>query len=955
VSNDPTFLFCDASLPIEDRISDLLGRMTLEEKAAQLSSPFGAVVNVHNPPVTGWGTAVAALSSLDATPRAMARAANELQRKHVEETRLGIPVLLGEEALLGFKVRDAVVFPDAIAQAATWQPELIEEMADMIGRQMTAIGVRQALSPLADTARDPRWGRVEETYGEDPYLVGTMATAFVRGLQNADPDKPIIATLKHFIGYSASEGGRNTDAAQIGERELREVHSVPFEMAIRAGGARGIMPSYNTVDGVPVTGSSDLLQGLLRDELGFDGITMSDLNAIAQLATKHGVAADQRHALALAIRAGLNQDLDNGVSTAEIVDAVSDGVLEEAGLDRAVSGVLRAKFSLGLFEDPYIDVAVVPETFDGVAERELSRAIAERSTILLKNDTVEGEPLLPLDPAVGRIAVIGPNADRPMGQLGNYSYQVLDSVTRQFAHAANPLATADELAELVGRMGPDDARLMVTSVPIVTFLEGIRRRVSAGTQVVHAQGCSIAGDDMRNIPSAVAAAQSADVAVVVVGDQSGINGFGTVGEGLDSTDCELPGVQRQLIEAVVATGTPTIVVLSHGRMFALGWMAESVPAIVSSLFGGEEAGNAVAGVLFGDVNPAGRLPMSMLKSAGSAPSPYGRAVQGRAYVDGNGGYVYPFGHGLSYTRFQYCDLEIDGEATTDGTIRVAFTVENVGERDGDEVVQIYGQDVVARTARRGRTLLAFRRIALAAGEAARVDAEIPASMVALWDRREGWVVEPGVIKIFVGASSAAIKLRGEVMLTGHDHSTGAGRELFSRVITSGLSEDAAATQSASKMSAAPLTDLSAIEQWLGHPVGRDLLLGALGAGADFDDDALAPVASLPPAQLVKISAGQFSAQAYEAMLTVAVGRGAYAPARSLDASSTIGDWLKHPTGRAALLEALGVGENFDEDTLQPVLQTPLRQLVALSGGQFSQAAYEELLTTVERDTVAGRV
>lgn len=955
MSNDPTFPFRDASVPIEDRISDLLGRMTLEEKAAQISAPFGAVVDVHNPPATGWGTVVAALSSLDVRPQDMARAANELQRKHVEETRLGIPVLMGEEALLGFKVRDAVVFPDAIAQAATWQPELIEKMAQTIGRQMSALGVRQALSPLADTARDPRWGRVEETYGEEPFLVGAMATAFVRGLQNASPGKPLIATLKHFIGYSASEGGRNTEAARIGERELREVHSVPFEMAIRSGGARGIMPSYNTVDGDPVTGSVELLQGLLRDELGFDGIMMSDLNAIAQLATKHGVAPDHRHALALAIQAGLNQDLDNGVSTADIVDAIHESVLAEEDLDRAVAGVLRMKFSLGLFEDAYIDEAAVPESFDGEPERALSRDIAERSTILLKNDTVAGKPLLPLDPGVGRIAVIGPNADRPMGQLGHYSYQVLDSVTRQFAHAANPQATADQLDGLVRRMGPDDARLLVSSVPIVTFLDGIRRRVSAETQVVYAQGCTIAGDDTRNFRSAVAAAESADVAVVVVGDQAGINGFGTVGEGLDSTDCELPGVQRQLVEAVVATGTPTVVVLSHGRLFTLGWMAESVPAIVSSLFGGEEAGSAVAGVLFGDVNPAGRLPMSMLKSAGSAPSPYGRAVQGRAYVDGNGGYVYPFGHGLSYTHFEYRDLEVEREATTDGTIRVAFTLENVGDRDGDEVVQIYGQDVVARTARRGRTLLAFQRIAVSAGAATRVDVEIPASMVALWDRREGWIVESGVIKIFVGGSSAAIKLRGEVVLTGENHRTGNGRDLFSRVTASQLSEDDASALNASQMRVAPLDDASAIEQWLGHPVGRELLLGALGAGEDFDDDVFAPVAAIPPAQWVNLSAGMFSAEAYESMLTAAADRGAYAPVRSLEASSTVGDWLNHPTGRAALLHALDTDETFDESALQPVLGTPLRQLVALSGGQFSQAAYEELMATVKKDSVTESV
>jgi beta-glucosidase-like glycosyl hydrolase len=789
VNADATHPYRDPALPIDDRLADLLDRMTLEEKAAQVAAPFALVVDVHNPPETGWGTAVAALSSLDAKPRDAARAANELQRKHVEGTRLGIPLLFGEEALLGFKVRDAPVFPDAIAQAATWQPELIEEMADTIGHQMTALGVRQALSPLADTARDPRWGRVDETYGEDPYLVGTIAAAFVRGLQQANPDKPVISTVKHFIGYSASDGGRNTQPARVGERELREVHSVPFEMAIRSGGASGVMPSYSSVDGVPVTGSVELLRDLLRGELGFDGIVMSDLNAIAQLATKHGVAADHGHALAQALRAGLNQDLDSGVSTAEIVTAVTNGVIDEVDLEHAVAGVLRAKFKLGLFEDPYVDVDAVPETFDGEKERALARRIAERGTILLKNDAIGDEQLLPLSPDIRRVAVIGPNANRPMGQLGHYSYQVLDSMVRQFPQAANPQASTDELRDLAQRLGPDSARLLVNSVPVVTFLDGIRRRVSSDTEVAYEPGCTIAGHDTRDIEAAVAAAAQAEVAIVVVGDQAGIGALGTVGEGLDSTDCELPGVQRQLVEAVAGTGTPTVVVLSHGRLFTIGWMADTVPAIVSSLFGGEEAGNAVASVLFGDVNPAGRLPMSMLKSAGSAPAPYGEAVQSRAYINGDGGFVYPFGHGLSYTRFDYRDLQVEPSATTDGMIQLAFTVWNVGDRDGDEVVQVYGHDVVARTTRRGRSLLAFKRISLVAGEGARVSVDIPSSMLALWDKPNGWIVEPGLIKLFVAASSDDIRLSGEVVLTGEDHLTGPARDLFSRVRTDAMSPE----------------------------------------------------------------------------------------------------------------------------------------------------------------------
>ncbi|NQX12699.1 glycoside hydrolase family 3 C-terminal domain-containing protein [Microbacteriaceae bacterium VKM Ac-2855] len=774
--------YLDPTAPVDERVSDLLSRMTLEEKAAQVAAPFGAVVDVHNPPATGWGNITASLSTLDAPPRETARAARELQRKHVEDTRLGIPVLLAEEALLGLKVRDATVFPDAIAQAATWRPALIEEMATLIGRQMAQLGVRQALSPLADVARDPRWGRVEETYGEDPYLVGSMATAFIRALQNADPATPLIATVKHFIGYSASEGGRNTEAAHLGDRELHEVDAVPFEMAIRAGGALGIMPSYNTIDGRPVTGTAEFLQDLLREELGFDGLVISDLGAVKQLHTKHGTAEDDSHALAQAIRAGVDLELDNGVSTSEIVEAVRNGVLAEAELDRAVASVLRSKFRIGLFENPYVDLDAVPETFDSQEGRDLARRIAEESVILLQNKPVRGQPLLPLDRTAKTIAVIGPNADRPMGQLGNYSYPVLDSGTKRWIYAADPQAKPDVLTDLMGAGGPDDANLLVGSVPIVSFLDGIRNRAGEDTTVLYAHGSTVATKDRSGFEEAVRIATSADVAVVVVGDQAGINGFGTVGEGLDSSDCALPGVQRELVEAIIATGTPTIVVLSHGRAFVLDWMAQSVPAIVSSFFGGEEAGNAVASVLFGDVNPAGRLPVSLLRSAGSAPAPYAREVAETSYVDGAGGALFPFGHGLSYTSFEYTDLIVDPDAPTDGTIRLSFTVTNIGDRAGDEVVQVYGKDVVARTARRGSVLVAFERITLEPGAAAQLSVEIPATMFALWDRPVGWIVEPGAIRLFVGGSSREIELRDEVTLTGTVQNVGLDRALTSSVI-----------------------------------------------------------------------------------------------------------------------------------------------------------------------------
>ncbi|TDL45264.1 beta-glucosidase family protein [Microbacterium oleivorans] len=859
--NDDYLPYRDATQPVGVRVRDLLDRMTLEEKAAQIASPFGTAVDAHNPPVSGWGTATAAIAALNLPPREAAARVNELQRKHIEDTRLGIPVLLAEEALLGFKVQGATTFPDAIAQAATWDPQLIEEMASEIGTQMTVLGARMALSPLADVARDPRWGRVGETYGEDPYLVGATASAFVRGLQTSVPGSPVIAALKHFVAYGASDGGRNTEPAPVGDRQLREFYGLPFHMAIRDGGADGIMPSYNDLDGVPVTGSSKLLDGLLREEYGFDGLVISDLDAIGQLHTKHGTSDSFVAAFADAIRAGVDIDLDNRVSTDRVVKAVESGLLTEAELDRAVAAILRAKFRLGLFERPYVDVESVPETLDSPAARSLARKVAERSIVLLKNDSGNGAPLLPLSDEVGTIAVIGPNAHRPMGQLGHYAYQVLDSMTKRFALAANPQARVEDVEELRGKTGADDAMLLVDTVPLVTFLDGIRDRLGDNATVLYEPGCPVERADRSGIPAAVEAARRADVAVVVVGDQAGINGFGTVGEGLDSATCELPGVQRELVEAILGTGTPTVVVLSHARPYVLRWLADRAPAIMSAWLGGEEAGAAAAAVLFGDVNPAGRLPIAMLENVGAAPVPYWRSLQtADSYVDGSAGALFPFGHGLSYTQFAYTELRLQSpEANTDGVIRCTFTVTNTGDREGDEVVQIYGRDLVGRTVRRTRVLLGFQRLELAAGEERQVLVEIPAEMFALWDPEDGWVVEPGAVRLFVGGSSASTPLRGRIELVGPVHHSGRNRALWSTVTLDGEmpEESPDEAQTATRAKTAALTTESTIGDWLEHPNGRTLLLEALGG---VDEDALAQAVGLTLDQLVMYSQGVLSAE-----------------------------------------------------------------------------------------------
>ncbi|WP_372469281.1 beta-glucosidase [Microbacterium maritypicum] len=863
--NDDYLPYRDSTQPVGVRVRDLLERMTLEEKAAQTASPFGTAVDAHTPPATGWGTATAAIAALNLPPREAAARVNELQRKHIEDTRLGIPVLLAEEALLGFKVQGATTFPDAIAQAATWDPELIREMGAEIGAQMAALGARMALSPLADVARDPRWGRVGETYGEDPYLVGSTASAFVRGLQNAVPGSPIIAALKHFVAYGASDGGRNTEPAQVGDRLLREFYGVPFEMAIRDGGADGIMPSYNDLDGVPVTGSPELLDGLLRQDYGFDGVVISDLDAIGQLHTKHGVSDSLVASFADAIRAGVDIDLDNRVSTDRIVEAVETGLLTEGELDRAVGAILRAKFRLGLFENPYVDIDSVPETLDSSAARGLARRVAERSVVLLKNDAVNGTPLLPLTRTPDTIAVIGPNADRPMGQLGHYAYQVLDSMTKRFALAANPQARLEDVEELRGKTGADDADLLVDTVPLVTFLQGIRERAGDAATVLHEVGCPVERMDRSDIPAAVDAARRSDLAVLVVGDQAGINGFGTVGEGLDSATCELPGVQRELVEAVLDTGTPTIVVLSHARPYVLGWLADRAPAIVSAWLGGEEAGAATAAVLFGDVNPAGRLPIAMLENVGSAPVPYWRTLQSNdSYVDGSARAVFPFGHGLSYSQFEYRDLAFQApQVGTDGVIRCTFTVSNTSDRDGDEVVQVYGRDLVARVVRRSRVLLGFQRVFLRAGEERQVLVEIPSEMFALWDRREGWVVEPGALRLFIGGSSASTPLKGSVELSGEVHHCSRNRALWSTVTVDGELTDVVEVARV-EVAVPALTSASTIGDWLSHPRGRAVLSDALNGA---DEETLAQAIGLTLDQLVMYSQGALPADLPQTLLT----------------------------------------------------------------------------------------
>ena len=759
----------DPTAPTAERVAHLLGRMTLSEKIEQMRCLWGPTVPPEPAPGAAPPGAITHFVRAGRfTPQEAVRHVNAHQRAYVEASRLGIPALFSEEVMCGLQVDGATILPDGLGQASTWDPDLIEELGGLVRRQMTSLGLRQALGPVLDVARDPRWGRIEETYGEDPYLVGSLATAYVRGVQGARQGG-VAAVAKHYVAHGASEGGRHMQPAHLGTRELHEVHGLPFEMAIRDADLRGVMSTYHQIDQVPVQASPELLTTVLREEYGFEGIVLSDLGAVTLLHTRHLVTGGPMESGVLALRSGLDMDMP-GSCFSELAAAVEEGLVSEDVVDAAVARVLRGKFELGLFEQPYADEAAAPVVLDTEADRRVVRRAATRSIVLLQN---EGD-VLPLGPHLRSVAVIGPNADRALALLGNYSYPVATAALQLVADAFDPATSTRRQASADELVAPE----VLVSVP--TVLDALRERVG---HLRFARGCGVADTDTSGFSEALEAAYSSDVAVVVVGDQAGIMTGATVGEGLDSMTCELPGVQRQLVEAVAATGTPVVVVLCNGRPFVLGWMTPIVAAIVEAWFPGEEGAAAIADVLFGVANPGGKLPVSFPRAVGSLPRPY-NAPSGtfvpdqRIYYEGSHDPLFPFGHGLSYTTFELSDLVVDPPRTsTAGRVSVSCRVANVGPGEGDEVVQLYLRDAVGRTARPPLELKGFRRLTLAPGQTTRVAFDVAADRLALYDPPAGWVVEPGRIEVMVGTSARDIRLRGEFELTGSAREGRRGRAL----------------------------------------------------------------------------------------------------------------------------------------------------------------------------------
>ena len=706
----------------------MLARMTIEEKVAQITGTWfshlltdgeldPAKMGEKLAEGAGHITRIAAESKQG--PERTAAWANVIQRHLVEQTRLGIPAIVHEEAVAGLCGKDATQFPQAIGLASTWDPELMEQVAAAAGRQLRAAGARLALSPVIDIARDPRWGRVEETYGEDPELSSRMAVAYVRGMQA----QGVVCAAKHFLGYGVPDGGMNHAQVSIGPRRLRDVIAAPFRAAINEAGLAAVMNAYNEVDGLPCAGSPEILRDLLRGELGFTGTVVADYYAVVLLQHWHHVAADAEHAARLALTAGLDIELPDNACYQTLPDQVARGLIDEALIDEACLRILEQKHAIGLVDSPYVDADAAPAAFDTPADRALARRTAARSMVLLQNDGV-----LPLRPGA-RIAVLGPSADDPRLLLGDY-------------HFPSHVDSIDQLQGAPTAGG--GATVPLQQVPTSTPLSALRERYEI-----------------------VADPAAADVAIVCVGGRSGLAPECTSGEFRDVTDLRLAPDQLDLIRATAATGTPTVVVVIGGRAHSLSELTDVANAIVMAWLPGEEGGAGLTDVLSGDVDAGGRLPVSLLRSAGQVGVHSGHHRGGGKsmflgpYVDSPETPLFRFGHGLSYTTWEYQHVEVTCGSVADDIV-VDVDLRNSGARTGEEVVQVYMRDEVASVGVPERRLMAFHRVEAGAGETVRLRFTIPAGRLGFHGADVRYRVEPGDFTFYVGGQELVRTLTGEV-------------------------------------------------------------------------------------------------------------------------------------------------------------------------------------------------
>ena len=726
----------------QDKIETLLSQMTIEEKCGQLTCPIG--FNFYGKEGDSLWLADDFMGMMDTLPLGScwavlradpwsrktvetglhplesARLLNMMQRHAVENTRLGIPLLFCEETPHGHMAVGTTVFPTGIGQASTWDPALLGQMGEVMGREVRLQGAQVGYGPVLDIARDPRWSRVEETMGEDPYLSGILGAAVVQGMQ-----KNVCATLKHLAAYGIPQGGHNAATAEVGQNRLMTDYLPSFENAIKQGFARSVMTSYNTIDGVPCSANEWLLQDILRNSWDFKGVVFSDLNAVNAIYATQQVAADPADAAAIALKAGVDIDLGGYNYGGYLKEALQRGLVTEADIDCAVRHVLQLKYDLGLFENPYVDEALAEAEVGTKENAQLAKKVALESAVLLKNDGV-----LPFGDPIKKVAVIGPNADNMYNQLGDYT-------------------------------APQDPDR------IVTMLEGIKAKGRA--EVTYAKGCAVRDENDADIDEAVCIAKAADVVVLVVGGSSARDfktsyeetGAAIVnasisdmdcGEGYDRSTLKLLGKQEELMQRIYATGKPVVTVYIQGRPLDMNLASEKSNALLTLWYPGMEGGSALADILWGDCNPAGRLPISVPRSVGQIPVYYSQPQTGD-YVEETAKPLFPFGYGLSYTQFEYIDLKVESVPERAGAFLVTFSVKNIGLFDGDEVVQLYVRDEVANVAPASKLLKGFQRVHINKGETQQMDFYLTERDLAVYSKEKGWHVEPGKFTVIVGGAS----------------------------------------------------------------------------------------------------------------------------------------------------------------------------------------------------------
>lgn len=751
----------DPSLSIDIRLSDLLSRMTLEEKVGQLLCPLGwEMYEIHGSEVHPSGKFKQLIKERNAgmlwatyradpwtkktlanglNPELSAKAGNALQKYVMENTRLGIPMFLAEEAPHGHMAIGATVFPTGIGMAATWSPELVKEVGQVIAKEIRSQGGHISYGPVLDLTRDPRWSRVEETFGEDPVLSGILGASMVDGLGggNLSQKYATIATLKHFLAYAVPEGGQNGNYASVGIRDLHQNFLPPFRKAIDSG-ALSVMTSYNSIDGIPCTSNHYLLTQLLRNEWKFCGFVVSDLYSIEGIHESHFVALTKENAAIQSVTAGVDVDLGGDAYT-NLCHAVQSGQMDKAVIDTAVCRVLRMKFEMGLFEHPYVDPKIAAKTVRRKEHIELARKIAQSSITLLKNEN----SILPLSKTINKVAVIGPNADNRYNMLGDYTAPQEDSNVK-------------------------------------TVLDGILTKLSP-SRVEYVRGCAIRDTTVNEIEQAIEAARRSEVVIVVVGGSSArdfktsyketgaaVAEEGSVsdmecGEGFDRASLSLLGRQQELLESLQKTGKPLIVVYIEGRPLEKNWASEYADALLTAYYPGQEGGNAIADVLFGDYNPSGRLPISVPRSVGQIPVYYNqKAPRNHDYVEVSSSPLYSFGYGMSYTTFEYSDLQVVQKSAR--CFEVSFKVKNTGKYDGEEVSQLYMRDEYASVVQPMKQLKHFERFHLKKGEEKKVTFVLTEEDFFLVNYTLKKVVESGNFHLMIGAASNDIRLQNVILV-----------------------------------------------------------------------------------------------------------------------------------------------------------------------------------------------